>query len=71
MGAFGDAEYLGMLHASAFDSAGQRLFVTLFTDANTQAIGVVDLKAGADAAREALDPSWSRKRRHQHRPQAR
>jgi hypothetical protein len=45
-GSFGEAEYIPMLHASALDAEGQRLFVTIATGKNTDAIGVVDLKAG-------------------------
>jgi hypothetical protein len=43
IGTYGDAKYLPMLHASALDAKGQRLYVDLATDANVPALGVVDL----------------------------
>ena len=43
VGTFGDAKYLPMLHASALDARGRRLYVDLATGANTPALGVVDL----------------------------
>ena len=35
-----------MLHASALDAAGQRLFLGLATSSSTFAVGIVDLKTG-------------------------
>lgn len=43
LGNFGLASYLPMLHASALDTVGQQLFVTVSPSADTSAIGVVDL----------------------------
>jgi hypothetical protein len=51
LGYFGDAAYLPFIHASAIDSAGQRLFVTLQQGddevaTDVLAVGVVDLVNG-------------------------
>ena len=48
VGAFApDADYVPMLHASALDAAGQRLFLGLATGPSSFAVGVVDLATGA------------------------
>jgi len=44
IGTFGDAAYVPMLHASAFDPAGQRLFLTVGLTKTTSGLGVIDLK---------------------------
>ena len=50
VGAYGDAQYLPMLHASALDATRQRLYVDVATGANVPALGVVDL-TGAEPLR--------------------
>ncbi len=46
IGNFGYGDYAPMLHASALDAHGQRLFVTLAPSDASSAIGVIDLAAG-------------------------
>jgi hypothetical protein len=43
----GDADYIPMLHASAVDVAGERLFLGLATGPSSLAVGTVDLRTGA------------------------
>ena len=50
VGAYGAAGYLPMLHASALDADGQRLFVTVAPGKNTAAIGIIDLTGAAEMA---------------------
>jgi hypothetical protein len=57
VGQFGDASWVPMLHASALDSTGQRLFVTLATAQSTFAIGVIDLQNKGDMIVIAEDSS--------------
>ena len=44
IGSFGDGNYLPMNHASALDSAGQRLFLSVALNKTVSGIGIVDLK---------------------------
>ena len=46
VGNFGVGNFAPMLHASALDAAGQRLFVTLAPSQHGSAVGTIDLVAG-------------------------
>ena len=48
VGAYGAAGYLPMLHASALDADGQRLFVTVMPTKGAAAIGIIDLTGAAE-----------------------
>lgn len=52
-----DADYVPMLHASALDAAGQRLFLGLATGPSSFAVGIVDLATGALLRVDAEDAS--------------
>jgi hypothetical protein len=57
VGHFGQAKFAPMLHSSALDAKGQRLFVTLATGESTSAIGIIDLAGGTMAvAAEGVTP---------------
>jgi hypothetical protein len=60
VGTFGYADYLPMLHASALDADGQRLFVILGTGEQSSAIGMIDLKPAGKTSvvAEGVDPDY-------------
>lgn len=46
IGSFADAQYFPMAHGSEFDSAGQKLYISIATAAHAFGLGVVDVTAG-------------------------
>jgi len=46
IGRFGDADYVPMEHASAYDLVGRRLFIGLATGSSSFAVGIIDVDKG-------------------------